>query len=207
MPPTNVSTNSCFIVDLSKLENLEDVFCDDLGAWSQSVTGKKYCKVHKTDSICNRVIKTEKNTPGSIEVIRRPYTNKSDEGLKKVVVCISNSNDQFPLVFIKYQLTGPPHDITAKPHGNSKNQTSSYTRTFRSTKNLLTKELEKVKPVQRAVFNVHESVGGLEKSQSIGALPRRGNQAFYLRGKQSSAYDDPIYCITQAMANYAENGK
>ena len=64
----------------------------------------------------------------------------------------------------------------------------------------------KVKPVQRAIFNVHESVGGLENSQSTGALPRGGNQVFYLF-KQSSAYDDPIYCITQAMTNYAENGK
>ena len=64
--------------------------------------------------------------------------------------------------------------------------------------------MEKVKP---AIFNVHESVGGLEKSQFIGAVPRGGNQAFYLRRKQSSAYDDPIYCITQAMTNYAENSK
>ena len=67
--------------------------------------------------------------------------------MKKVVICNSNSNGQFPLVFIKYQFTGPPHDITAKPHGNSKNQTSSYARTFLSTKNLLMEELEKVKPV------------------------------------------------------------
>ena len=73
------------------------------------------------DSICNRVIKTEKNTPISIEVFRRPYTKKSDESLKKVIVCISNSNGQFPLVFIKYQFTGPPHDIVVKLHGNSKN--------------------------------------------------------------------------------------
>ena len=73
VPPTNVSTNSCFTVDLSKLENPQDVICDDLGAWSQSVIGKKYCKLHKTDSICNCVTKTEKNTHGSIEVIRRPY--------------------------------------------------------------------------------------------------------------------------------------
>ena len=97
VPPTNIPTNSCFIVDLSKLKNPEDVRCDDLGAWSQSVTGKKYYKVHKTDSICNLVTKTEKNTPGSIEVIHRPHTNKSDESLKKVTVCISNSNCQFPL--------------------------------------------------------------------------------------------------------------
>ena len=67
--------------------------------------------------------------------------------------------------------------------------------------------MEKVKPVQRAIFNVHESVGGLEKSQSVSALPRGENQVFYLQGKQSSAYDDPIYCITQAMTNYAENSK
>ena len=42
VPPINVSTNSCFTVDLSKLENPQDVICDDLGAWSQSVIGKKY---------------------------------------------------------------------------------------------------------------------------------------------------------------------
>ena len=48
---------------------------------------------------------------------------------------------------------------------------------------------------------------GLEKSQSIGALSKGGNQAFYLRGKQSFAYDDLIYCIMQAMTNYAENGQ
>ena len=94
--------------------------------------------MHKTDSICNRVTKTEKNTPGSIEVIGGTYTNKSDESLRKVVICISNSNGKFPLVFIKYQVTGAPHVIIAKPHGNSKNQTSSYACTFRSTKNLLT---------------------------------------------------------------------
>ena len=88
---------------------------------------------------------------------------------------------------MKYQFTCPPHDIIAKPHRNSKNQISSYARMFHNTKNLLTQELEKVKPVQRAIFNVHKSVGGLEKSQSIGALPGGGNQAFYLHGKQSSA--------------------
>ena len=67
--------------------------------------------------------------------------------------------------------------------------------------------MQKVKQVQRVIFNSHESVGGLEKSQSAGALPRGGNQACYLQGKQSSVYDDPIYCITQAMTNYAENCK
>ena len=75
-------------MDLSKLDNSEEVFWDDLGARSLTVIGKKYYKVHKTDSICNRVTKTEENTPGSIDVIRRPYTNKSDESLRKVVICI-----------------------------------------------------------------------------------------------------------------------
>ena len=79
---------------------MEDVFCDDLGAWSQSVIGKKYHKVLKTDSIYYRVTKAEKNAPVSIKVICRPYTNKSDKSLKKVDVCISNSNSQFLLVFM-----------------------------------------------------------------------------------------------------------
>ena len=60
VPLANVSTNSCFIVDLSKLENLEDRLCDDRGAWSESVTSKKYKKVHKTYSMSNRITRTEK---------------------------------------------------------------------------------------------------------------------------------------------------
>ena len=66
VPHTNMSINSCFAVDLSKLENLEHVLCDDLGTWSQDITSKKYCKVHKPDSTCNRVAKTEKNAPCNI---------------------------------------------------------------------------------------------------------------------------------------------
>ena len=68
--------------------------------------------------------------------------------------------------------------------------------------NLLTEELEKVEPVQRTTFNIYESVGGLEKSQFIGALPR-GRKSSILR----STYDDPIYCITLSMTSYAENCK
>ena len=114
-----------------------------------------------------------------------------------MVVCISNSNGQFPLVFIKYQFTGPPHDIIVKPHGNSKNQTSSYARTFRSTKTLLTEELEKVKPIQRAILNVHESVGGLGKSQSMHAL--QGEEIKHFTSEENS--------LLLIMQNYAENGK
>ena len=47
-----------------------------------------------------RVTKAEKNALVSIKVICRPYTNKSDKSLKKVDVCISNSNSQFLLVFM-----------------------------------------------------------------------------------------------------------
>ena len=94
----------------------------------------------------------------------------------------------------------------AKSHKNRNSRTSSYARTFCSTKNLLTEELEKVKPVQKTIFNAHESEGGFQKSQSIGALPWGGNLALYLRRKQSSAYDDLFYCIRQAMTNYAEYG-
>ena len=47
VPPTNVSTNPCFIVDLSKLENLEDALCDDLGACIKVLQAKNITRYTK----------------------------------------------------------------------------------------------------------------------------------------------------------------
>ena len=145
--------------------------------------------MHKTDSKCNRVTKTEKKV---LLVPSKLFTDLTQINQMKVskkwLFVFATQTVSFLYFSSNTNFTGPPHDIMAKPHKNSINQTSSYACTCRSTKNLLMEELEKVKPVQKAISNAHESVGGLEKSQSIGALPRGGNQAFYLRGTQSSAY-------------------
>ena len=47
VPPTNVSTNPCFIVDLSKLENPEDALCDDLGACIKVLQAKNITRYTK----------------------------------------------------------------------------------------------------------------------------------------------------------------
>ena len=55
------------------------------------------------------------------DVIRRPYTNKSDELLKKTIVNVvlpcGNHHNNVP---IHYSFTGEEHTIDVKPHGNSK---------------------------------------------------------------------------------------
>uniref|UniRef100_A0A7M5WL89 Uncharacterized protein n=2 Tax=Clytia hemisphaerica TaxID=252671 RepID=A0A7M5WL89_9CNID len=204
VPPSHVSTNCSFIIDLSKLKHPEDLLCDELGAWHQTGTVTKTYKVHQSSTNeCEYITRAEKGTMGSIEVTRRPYKNLSDDSLKKIVVSISSSNSQYKLVFVRYRFAGDPHTIKVKTHGNSKHQTNPYHKVFKSTKELLSNELFKENSIQRAVFNVRKTVGG-ENPDSIASLPTGKDQASYTKKKSKDAnvHTDPLYQITQIMANY-----
>ncbi|XP_066919345.1 uncharacterized protein [Clytia hemisphaerica] len=198
--PTRISSNVSFLIDLSKLSHPEDVLCDDFGAWKQTDTSTKYYL-----SSSHQLIKTDK-TEDSLKVIRRNYKCLSDETLRKLIVSVSTKEGQHPILFIKYSFKGDPHDVTVKVHGNTKTSSASYSRTFKSTKLLLSEEAESVKCVNRATFNVEQAVGGIENAQSNGALPRDRKQTSYLKNKQKLYNNDPIYSITQLMNNYNENG-
>ena len=208
VPPNAINTNCMFIVNLDELKDPEDILCDDLGAWRQTETSKKLYAVEK--DLNGEVIAVvprnrQPTTKEEIEIIRRPFVNVSDHSLRKVVVSIIYGEKLHNFVFVKYQFSGPCHKVIVKPHGNSK-QTTSYVRTFKSTKTSIQKELANTTSVRRAIFNVTKSVGGVESSQCSGVLPRDGNQGSYIRGKQNELTNDPIFNVTTTMRNYEENG-
>ena len=169
--PQKINRNSMYLVDLGSLKHAEDLLCDDLGAWAQSETSKKHYFVEKDAR--GKCIKIDRITPkeGTLTVVRRPFKNKSDDTVRKVMVNIINPDgSHFPLVYVHYYFIGPEHDVVVKPHLNSKTSIP-YLRTFKSTRVALENELTN-NQVKKSLFKVTESVGGVEEATCGGALPR-----------------------------------
>ena len=139
--PEKVKSNCYFIVDINQLNHPEDILSDELGAWKQTDTSKKYyliIKKYGNDTKINQGNKANHD----IVTIRRTYKNFSDNSLHKTVVSIQYHDEIFELVFVSYKLDGEPHVINVLPHGNSKSKVP-YTRTFKSTKISIQNELKR----------------------------------------------------------------
>ena len=119
VPPRRIDNNCMFIIDLSKIDHPEDVFSDELGVWKQTETSKKKYTARKSDDgFVKQILVSKCQAEDQITVVRRPFVNKSDNTLRKVVVSINDVNGQYNLVFVKYEFSGASHKIVVKPHGN-----------------------------------------------------------------------------------------
>lgn len=45
--PVNVENNASFLVDRSKLNNEDDIKCDDMGAWKHKGSSKSFFRVKR----------------------------------------------------------------------------------------------------------------------------------------------------------------
>eukprot|EP00112_Aurelia_sp_Birch-Aquarium-sp1_P000453 Seg1043.4 transcript_id=Seg1043.4/GoldUCD/mRNA.D3Y31 product="hypothetical protein" protein_id=Seg1043.4/GoldUCD/D3Y31 len=178
--------------------------CDDLGAWDQSRTAKKWYNANR-DSCSNAVsLSFARDQETSYEVVRRPFVNISDHALKKKMVSLTDPQGQnYNIVAIIYQFTGEEHTVTVKPHGNSKCNIL-FLRTYQSTKVKITKE-SGVSAPSRALHNVSRDVGGLVGAEAAGQLPRNNRQVSYYASKTASKVEDPFNSITAQMRTYCDN--
>ena len=95
------------MVNLNRLKHPEDILSDELGAWRQTETSNKFYIVSRNPGGLVTGIQICKcGTTGSILVTRRPYVNKSDGSLKKVIVNIKCGNVSHPIVLVKYYFSG-----------------------------------------------------------------------------------------------------
>jgi hypothetical protein len=99
--PTNVSKNTSFIIDTTKLHHDQDVQCDDLGAWHYTRT-KKFGyslddtgAVHREDDLADNP---------QYELSRQFFKNKSLPSLRKIIIMARNMISSVPedLCFIQY---------------------------------------------------------------------------------------------------------
>lgn len=88
-PPVNVSHNVSFLVDNAKMKKIDDIKCDDMGAWIHTGTPKRSMTatykngeiksiLHSTDMECA-------NNGKAFVVKRTYYVNKSSSDVRKIL--------------------------------------------------------------------------------------------------------------------------
>ena len=92
--PVNVENNVSFLVDCSKLNNQEDIKCDDMGVWKHKGSPKRFFFVERNrhNDIINIVAVTEKHheQDEGVYMVRRSYSeNASDSSVRKVVATLT----------------------------------------------------------------------------------------------------------------------
>ena len=96
IPPVNIEHNVIFVVDLSKLKNIRDIFCDDMGSW-------KYNGIFKTwiQSDDNGLVHCGKKKPSDVGVYyfitKKYFVHKTSQDLKKIVMMIAGLSN-FPCI-------------------------------------------------------------------------------------------------------------
>ena len=81
--PTNVSKNTSFIVDTTKLRNYQDVKCDDLGAWHYNGTKKFGYSLDDTGEIYQE---DELADNPQYQLSCQFFKNKSLPSLRKIII-------------------------------------------------------------------------------------------------------------------------
>ena len=82
-----------FVVDLWKLENLQDVHCDDMGSWLSKGVYKSWVDVDETGFVSAYGQSKPKNVPDSnihvFYVTRKYLMHKTSKDLKKIIVFLA----------------------------------------------------------------------------------------------------------------------
>lgn len=77
--PFSVSQNGIFVVDLNKLESINDVLCDDMGVWTANGSLKRWCSisVHGFVKLLEKGISSQELDTNSFHIWKRYYYLKS----------------------------------------------------------------------------------------------------------------------------------
>lgn len=88
--PSSISSNVAFVVDTSKLEDMEDITADDMGVWKNNRVDTGYVRV----SVVEEEIQVEKCGPpasrsGPTYTLKRVYRiHGTNPTLRKLTACL-----------------------------------------------------------------------------------------------------------------------
>ena len=195
--PGNVSKNTVFVVDTSKLLHVDDVKCDDLGAWHCTGSPKFYYSIDQEGKSYRHDNPDDCPAGRLLYIVQRHFfNNKSLPSLRKSLISARQAASTLSqdLIIIQYIFGEGEQEVTVKSHGNSKACTGSraFKRTMKSTRESVKDKLKELPPRQVSHAIVDEK-GGIMKIESAGDFPRNRAQVYNLnREVKRQKVDSPI---------------
>ena len=86
--PFSLSINGIFVVDLSKLNSIKDLLCDDMGVWTWNGSFRRWCTISQDGlvKLLEKNISSNELRPDSYRVWKRYYFLKASPDVRKMLM-------------------------------------------------------------------------------------------------------------------------
>ena len=93
MQPVNVEHNAVFIVDLGKLNNVKDLYCDDMGSWQYNGVYHSWLTVNDIGFVSTLGKQKPSEVASDMYCITKKYfVHRTSSDLKKIAVILSGKS-------------------------------------------------------------------------------------------------------------------
>jgi hypothetical protein len=171
--------NCSFVVDVSNLEEANDIKCDDLGTWKNVGVQTVYVSVQfNDDETVESVILLSKGKPkvmsSTVYKVKKSYWRhlQSTDFSRRIFEIQDFKGKNYIHCLLQYQFDGEEHMVADSPHGNSKNNSLLYMRTKSGLHKKIKKEAFSHGPNE--VFDLLS--GDVRLVKSSGSVPRNHQQ-------------------------------
>ena len=88
--PTDIEHNTVFVVDISRLDCIKDLGCDDMGSWKCNGVYHAWVDVDSNGFVASHgKKKPEKVTSNVYMITKKCYVHKTSQDLKKTIVFLA----------------------------------------------------------------------------------------------------------------------
>ena len=220
--PIGCRTSGTFVVDLSKLDDRDDIKADDLGVWKNQGVRSTYCSI-KFESEEVKKITVLGSKPAvmrsSVYRLKRTYWIHAEDNR----VCrrifelegktfsmyshylpsfsnIDHYNKMHPFCILQYSYPhGDDCKIKGQPHKNSKEK-SPFNRSKKSVLVKIESEVQKSAQPTNVYNKVFQECGGVVSASSCGSLPRNRKQIANIKQKAlkgTQSEKDPLFSVME----------
>jgi len=214
--PMNCQINAAFLIDITKIQ-IKNLPFDDNGSYSASGSHTWTYKLVETEDTQIKLISKKRQAltnPGERYIyLRRIYrTSKGSQDFKQIVSYLEDehSNILNNLALLQYNFKGPEHNFEIKAHGNSKDPSTPFLPTNKTTKEVIREAATKMKP-KKAILSLTKSQDLLNATSSA-EMTRDRKQAYNMKytasdKKESMLKKDELYAVILQAANEQDQGE
>lgn len=99
--PLNIEHNTVFVVDLSKLKNTKDIFCDDMGSWKHSGVFTTWLEVDENGfTTTYGKVKPIGHDNNVYHLTKKYFVHKVSQDLKKTVAFVAGTVCMFLRTYV-----------------------------------------------------------------------------------------------------------
>ena len=148
--PRNVSKNTVFVVDTSKLLHAADIRSDDLGAWQCTGSATIHYSIDESGKCCRHEDPDDCPSDHVLYTVQHQYfSNKSLHSLRKSLISTRQALSTLAqdLIVVQYIFGNGEQEVEVKSHGNSKREgVRAFKRTMKSTRDSMKEKLKELPP-------------------------------------------------------------